>query len=238
MKTLLSVAVASLSIAAVAADALPKVGVTEISATQKNTIVPVKYTSLASGAVRASDLVCTDELPALTQLFVFINDSYTAWSLTEKGGSWAQVPIANTSVDGIIPGTPAEGQTLAVGSAIWVVFPNDPEEGQKIYIYGQVASSTTWTVEHGKNNLITGNVATFVQGLKTNSILTRKDRIVPIKSTFAGSYVYDGTAWRWMKPDGSVVKDLSITGDTATAIGDAFWYYSAKSGTSTTFAVE
>ena len=68
-------------------DFTPVVGVTEVKASLKNTIIPVKYNSLLTGGdVTADALVCTDELPAGTQLYVFQDNKYTGWLL--ERGAW------------------------------------------------------------------------------------------------------------------------------------------------------
>lgn len=238
MKKLLSIAASALAFAAIADSYSPNIGVTAITPTQKNTIIPVKFESLAGGAVKAKDLVCVTELPANTELYVFQNNSYTAWYVDEEGEgdvkvkSWQPLEAASTSGPA---GAPDAGQTLAASSAVWLIFPevnNTVSIPETVYIYGQVLSSTKWTIEKGKSNLLCNTKDVAIDGAALNTaiadVLTSKDKIIPVNgSTFDGEYVWNGTMWKKMEADGTITKNAPLPSIPA---GGAFWYVSAVTG--------
>ena len=86
MKKLLFLAVASFAMAAVAVDFSPTIGVTQVTTTNKNTIVAVPFNSLADGGnMSVTNLVCTNGLDNGTHIYVF------------KGGKYKLLGIAKDS---------------------------------------------------------------------------------------------------------------------------------------------
>ena len=81
MKKLLSITVASLAFAAVADYAAPQIGVTTITATSKNTIIPVPFKALSDGTsgITVTDLVKTNGLPNNTWLLAYNGTNYSSW---------------------------------------------------------------------------------------------------------------------------------------------------------------
>lgn len=241
MKKLLSIAVSSLAFAAVAGIS-PTIGVTEVSVSEQNTIIPVAYKSLETGGdMKANALVATKGLPANTRLFVFQNNAYTAWVLLEADGAWTAVDSSSTATQGITPGTPASDQTLPVGNAIWIVFPDSYviPSGQKVIVYGKVQSSELSTTVYKKGsttamaNLLCNPTASKVTGqqlaAKIGNNAARKDVISLAGGNFTGNYIYNGTVWKHYVIDSSGA--MTVTeGLPDIPAGQAFWYTS-KDGT-------
>lgn len=158
MKKILSIAVASLAVAAVAAAFSPNIGVTTLKITKKNTVIPVQYTSLdGSGPITANALVCTNNIPLGSHLVIYNNNSYTAWTLSGTG--WEALDVATVSK--ISVGTPDQNQTLATGSAIWLcidlgdVLYDDLPSPIFVSLYGvKPATVTPTTVEADKATLV------------------------------------------------------------------------------------
>ncbi len=204
-------------------DFTPVVGVTEIKASLTNTIIPVKYNSLLTGEnVTADALVCTDELPAGTQLYVFQDNKYTGWLL--ERGAWTPAAEVSTAdgVSSISIGIPAEDQTLAAGSAIWLVFPEKPDN-LKVYIYGQVVTPLESTIIAGKTNLLANPTANTID-ISAQLKPAKGDKFALIGDTYVGEYVYSGTDWWLRKADGTLEKN-NITLPRVGA-NSGFWYYS------------
>ena len=155
MKKLLSAAVAAVSIAAMAdINYSPTIGVTQITTTNKNTIVAVPFTSLAGDtAISVKDLVCTNGIDVGSWIYVFKDNSYKAWQLADTG--WA---AATTAVEGdsgySIPATGDEN--VASPGAIWVILKDAPQAGtpKSIYIYGNYTNQATQVTVAAGNNLI------------------------------------------------------------------------------------
>lgn len=235
MKKLLSIAVASFAVAAVAAEFSPEIGVTTLSLSAKNNVIPVQYTSLASdGAVTADALVCTNNIPLNSHLYIYASDTYSAWTLTANG--WEALDTSSTSSDGITAGVPAEGQTLPTGSGIWLSLSSAPEQAVLVSVYGKVASGIKSTISAGTS---ASPVSSLVCNPKGSTVsaedLTTKlsalnpvkgDKVQLIQSTFSGYYIYNGSAWK--KVSGTTITDG--LGDLGAYQG--FWYVS-KGGTGT-----
>ena len=233
MKKLLAIAIASISVG-VMADAVgysPVVGVSEITATLQNTIVPVKFSSLVDASnIKAKDLVHPQGIPENTQLFVFVDNAYKAFLMSS--GSWIALPSASTS--GSV--SAAEPNQVAVkGTALWLVFPvvNNAlalPTNSKFYIYGQVIDSPTSTIVAGteaapKYNLICNPTdADVAIASKLGSIPKAKDKISPIGETFSGEYVYTGSVWWYVNSSGKITKE-NVVLPTIPA-GGGFWYIS------------
>ncbi len=223
MKTLLSVAVASIALGVMGAQ---EVGVTAITTTNKNTIVSVPFTSLAGGNITAKELVKTQGLVAGTQLYVFNGTSYTAWVLSEN--EW--IPATGvSSVDGVSVGIPAEGQELTAGDAIWLIRPAaDTATEKTFYVYGTppTPALTEKTVAAGYNLIANPKQApktfTVTNPVKGDQILVPNDGTPDV-------YIYrvnSKNVGAWRKNNTSV--DLPTIG---TGLG--FWYISKGTGATT-----
>ena len=209
MKKILTIAVASIAVAAIADPFSPEIGVTTLSLTQKNNIIPVQFTSLAaSGAVTAGALVCTNNIPLTSHLFVYdANSGYTAWEL--GAGGWSGMDVAGgsgtASIEGITYSGGADQKTLSTGSAIWLSFPESskPTSGSPVLVsvYGKVATSTNVTIVAGKSNLIC-NPTTSTKSLGAvleGKTIANGDTIQLIEETFSANYVYLSSASSWYK---------------------------------------
>ena len=219
MKKLLSIAVASFAVAALADPFSPTIGVTQINTTNKNTVIAVPFSALnGSGAIAARDLVSTNGLPTGTCLYIFNGTSYSGWTLI-PGQGWtpATAAQATTSMPAIT--APDTAQTLTTGSAIFVALPTAPASGgQNISIYGRFVTPTTTTVSAG-NNL----VANPLQSAATFSIESpvSGDEIVIPQDGVNARYIYkvntrtQVAAWR---------KDNASVQLPQIPIGTGFWY--------------
>ncbi len=138
MKKLLSIAMASLAVAAFADPpantASPTIGVTAITVTQKNTIVAVPFKSLADGGnIAVTDLVATNNLSVGDWLYVFDGTSYSAWSLTAEG--WVATASASTS-GGVTDAVANDAKKyVAAPGAIWLVLKDAPKPSKTVYIW-------------------------------------------------------------------------------------------------------
>jgi len=238
MKKILSIAVASFAVAAVAADFSPQIGVTSISLSQKNNIIPVQFASLGSGGpIAAGELVCTNNIPLQSHLYVYDAASgYTAWELQQSG--WVGLDIvSSTTMDGIpIPSGDANGKTIAAGSAIWLSFNAVPAEPCQIAVYGKVAASTNVTITAGsKDNPMSYLVCNptgspVALGDKVSGLTFAKgDTITPLGGdTFAGNYIYTGSAWVHVT-DAGMASDVTLPTIPAYK---GFWFVS-KGGSGT-----
>ena len=241
MKKLLSIAVASVAVAALADPFSPTIGVTQITTSLKNTVIPVQFSSLTNGNVTADSLVCTNGLPNGTCLYIFdgTSQSYSAWVLGNTG--W--VGATRAGVDGIDAAAAAEGQVLAVGSALWISLPEAAET--TFSLYGKVATATNTTIIGGtkaapKYNLVANPTGADIE----YSVLIDKlsalnpqsgDTASPLIGRFKGNFVYDGTQWKFITTNpanGSMV--IMTMEDFFGAFGDdekfpahaGFWYVS------------
>ena len=238
MKRLLIAAFASLAFTALAdgenTSYSPNIGVTEISPTLQNTIIPVKFTSLAGGTegtIKAVDLVHPVGIPSGTQLYVFVNNKYEAFVMGTN--EWA--PLTTTSTSDPSLHTADIGQVAVAGTALWLVFPSNTDlSNKKIYIYGQVEDSLTSTIVPGKSNLLCNPTTATVTGSSLISKLdgkaTRGDTISPLGASFAGNYIYNGTIWMHVYQEaGSTVIDqgLNNAGTLPDVLSNqGFWYVS------------
>ena len=235
MKKLLSVSIAALAFAAVADYSPITVGVTEIatSTTQTDYIIPVPYQTIGSTtAVSVHDLVKAANLPDGTKLYHYNGASYQVWEVS--GGTWVAPDVAATAkIAGTSVSAGSTEVTIAVGSALWVVFGTGyPEADQKIYVYGSpVATKTTTISEAGKTYLLSNPTNTEISDLATklSTIVAKGDKILPIGNSFAGYYTYNGTAWK-------KVAGTTITTENPPALGAyaGFWYVKKAAGSGTT----
>lgn len=221
MKTLLSVAVASIAIGVMGAQ---QVGVTAITTTNKNTIVSVPFTALGGGeTINAKELVKTTNLAEGTQLYIFDGTSYSAWVLTSN--QW-QPADSSSTVNGVSVGIPADQSPLAPGSAFWLIRPTGGSS-LTFYVYGTPWTPTAKTIAEGYNLVANPRqaAATFtVAGAAAgDQILIPNDNdseIYTYRTSKSGS-----SAWR--KGNRSVeLPEIPV--------GLGFWYIRSEGSGSTT----
>ena len=226
MKKILSIAVASLAIAAVADNTYsPQIGVTTLNLTQKNNIIPVQFTSLAgSGNVTADALVCTNNIPLGSHLYIYQNNSYTAWTLEESG--WYPRDISSTEDDGVVaPGVPAGDQVLAVGSAIWLSLYGSTSA--TVSFYGKVVSSMSSTIEAGKCNLLanpTGESVDIIAKIGNNASAGDVIRLVGSHEQISRNE--SNTKWGKFNPETGFIDEVASL---SVSSYQGFWYYSKGS---------
>ena len=231
MKKLLSAAVAAVSIAAMAdINYSPTIGVTQITTTNKNTIVAVPFTSLAGDtAISVKDLVCTNGIDVGSWIYVFKDNSYKAWQLADTG--WA---AATTAVEGdsgySIP--VAGDENVASPGAIWVILKDAPQTGtpKSIYIYGNYTNQATQVTVAAGNNLIANPLQSDANITIANPAAL--DQIIVPNDGSPEMYSYTKKG-KWVKVEG-----LTRTEGTPTVkAGQGFWYFSKGNGaTSVTFS--
>lgn len=153
MKKLLSVSIATFALAAVAAYTPTTIGVTKITTTEKSTIVPVAFKSLATGnSIAVKDLVKAANLPSGTMLYVYNGSTYSAYQ--NGNGTWSGVAVVE-KIDGVNTASAGDPTlTLNAGSAVWIVLATKPETSQDIYIYGAYATGITSTAAAGVSTLV------------------------------------------------------------------------------------
>ena len=213
MKKLLSIAIAALAAAVVADTTGNEVGVTKVTTTNVNTVVAVSYTKLADGtAIPVGQLVKAKNLPSGTQLYTYVDGQYAAFVRNNAGTGWDAGTGNNT---------PPE--TLANGSAIWIVLPEPPAVSQDIYIYGKYEASVSQTVSAGANLL-----ANPLQTSATLNVEPVKGDIIQIPND---NGVTDQYMWTQKKSEAapSWHKNNVIAELPAIPAGVGFWYV-RKSG--------
>lgn len=230
MKKLLSIAVAGLATSVLAATSTT-IGVTEISTTNKSTIVAVPFTSLVDGGnISAKDLVKTVGLPANTMMFTYVGGTFSMYLLTD--GAWVAANTAST-LDGVSYGVPAENLKLVDGSALWIVLPSAPapDVPQKIYIYGQWKEITSQTAAVGANLLAnplqTVGTITITSPVTNDILVVANDSGNPDRYTY--SYKKSTQAYGWVK---GATFGVSLP---TFAPGCGFWYLRAG-GTAATIS--
>jgi len=221
MKKLLFVAVASLGLSAMAAHTPTQVGVTKITATSENTLVPVQFKSLSTGEdIAAGDLVKTANLKAGTWLYMFNGSSYTAWTLLTDGGAWT---AADTSTkDGVQVGVPAGTETLSAGSAVWIVLPSAETYNQDIYVYGAYLADVTASITKGSAALIANPLQASATPTITNP--AKGDTLTLIST--GKTYTFNGTAWGSLEKKTSGLPQFTEWTTPSIAVGSGFWYRS------------
>ena len=231
MKKLLSIAVATLAVAAVADYTPQQVGVTAVTTTLKSTVVSVPFTSLAGGNISAKELVKTTNLASGTILYVFQNNAYTGWVLSEN--QWIPATSAST-IDGVNVGVPATDQKLNAGDAIWLVRPSGDTGSKTFYIYGTPAGLTSKTIlATTGGDAVYNLVANPLQSDATISIETvvAGDEIIIPGDGLPTRYIYktkrDGTGGTW-RCNGQAASLPTI------AVGQGFWYIRAANSAAAT----
>ena len=224
MKTLLSVAVASIALGVMGAQ---QVGVTAITTTNKNTIVSVPFTALGGGAtITAKELVKTQGLTAGTALYIFSGGTYTAWVLS-SGNEWVATSTTYLNDQGESVTVPAAGagQTLNPGDAIWLIRA-DTDATKTFYVYGTPWTPTAKTIVAGYN-LVANPKQTAATPTVTNPV--KGDQILVPNDGTPDVYIYrvnSKNVGAWRKNNTSV--DLPTIG---TGLG--FWYISKGTGATT-----
>lgn len=231
MKTFIAAIFASVAVAVWANSFSPVIGVTEINATSKNTIIPIPYTSLTNSAnnVTLADLVRTTGLPAGTWLLAFNGEKYEAWVL-EKDGKWTSAGTYVSTIPGNEVAEDADEKTFAPGGAFWIVLP-EPEErnsiNQTIYVYGSYSDNVTSKVPAGKTMLVAnpkqGAAKPVVEGA-----VAKTDQMVCIKGEVVTTYTFNGSKWGcWVTTTTGGKSSLSFEEGLPTlGVGEGFWYKS------------
>lgn len=231
MKKLLSIAMASLAVAALADPpantASPTIGVTAITTSLQNTIVSVPFKSLNGGEdIAVTDLVCSDGFEDGDWLYVFKNNQYYSWCMAS--GVWTAT--ANASTSGVvIDSLSADAQkTVASPGAIWVVFKTAPNPSKTFYIFGQYDQITGQTLTPGAANLVANPLqcagyVTVTNPAKGDVISIPNDTANP--DTYTYSYKKSLQAYRWVKNDANRTSTETLA-NIEFGAGRGFWYVS------------
>jgi len=236
MKKILTIAAASIAVAAIADSFSPDIGVTTLSLSLKNNVIPVQFNSLAdSGSVKAGDLVCTNNIPLNSYLFVYNDGSYTAWQLVESGWNPLDVASGTAEAAGITYSGNANSVSLPAGSAIWLSFPAAQSPAKLVSFYGKVATSTNTTITAGtkqpKNpvsTLVCNPTGGDISGEALVEMLT-SPKFVPVandkirfdNSTNGEYYIFNGTKWGRLNGNYEFVEGLPTL-----YANKGFWYVS------------
>ena len=231
MKKLLSLSLASLAFAAVADIT---VGVTKVTATSDETIIPVPYTTIGSSTdVSVHDLVKAANLKDGTKLYYYNGSSYQVW--VKQGSAWTTPDVSATpAIAGTSVMQGSSEVSVAVGAALWVSMDFDEATAAQrdIFVYGSPAAAASWTIVAGKSNLLSNPTGSEIAGTtlatKLDKFSQKGDKIYPI-STESVSYVYwakakDGT---WSQVNGtSVTKNADLP---TLGAYQGLWYVSKTS---------
>ena len=229
MKKLLSIVVAAFSLVAMAEYTAVQVGVTDITTSATNTIVPVAFKSLATGGnIAAKDLVKTTGLKAGTWLLAYTGSgsSFNSWTLKTDGGDWEGTAIA--TIEGISATAGSDSVLLNAGSAVWIILPGEPPETTHIYVYGAYAADVQSTITAGSTAL----VANPKQANATPSIANpdNGDVIGIVGSSTVATYTYKaGSGWGYYAKNGTSLPTWTSYTLPSLPIGGGFWYTSKGS---------
>lgn len=232
MKKLLSIAVASFAVEAMAVvtsvPTSPTIGVTQIPLTYKDTIIAVPFLSLADGNnISVTNLVCTNGLSQGDILYVFEDNKYTGWVLAETG--WVKAETATpTGVQGTSDGT------VASGGAIWISLLSAPAANKTVSIYGMFTELTETALEPATSSADMQNlVANPLQSAATATVTgaAKGDTIIFPQDGTMERYVYNNSrsapeTFVWRK-NNVVINPQTIP----VGIGQGFWYVRAKGNT-------
>lgn len=227
MKKLLTIAVASFAIAAVADYTAPQIGVTTITATAKNTIIPVPFKALSDGTsnITVTDLVKTNSLPDHTWLLSYNGTAYNSWEYSS--GVWT--PASYVGETGISPTAGAANAPLTCGSALWIVLPTAESYNISVTVYGAYATGVTSAVAAGGENGVATLIANPLQG-EANITVSPNSGDQIIIPDGENMYTYrtkkDGTGGTWRFNGASAVLP-------SFRIGQGFWYVRAARGAAT-----
>ena len=223
MKKLLSIAVAAISVSAIAAYTPVSVGVTKITTTNTDTIIPVPFKALADGQdIPVAQLVNPDGLIDGTTLYVYDGSGYSAWVL----GSGVWTGATKVTKDGSNAAAGGESAKLVAGGAIWIVLPATPSPSQDIYVYGAYSSAvTTSTAAVNASTLVANplqtNATISVTGVYKGDVI-----LVPTgDSTDPDRYVCTTAG------ETPVWKKNRVAGLPTFAMGQGFWYVSTTNTT-------
>ena len=226
MKTILSLAAAFLALVAIAEpEPSPIIGVTQISTTNKNTLVAVPFTSLTNSTVALSvkDLVCTNGLDLGTWIYVHTGSAYAAWKLEATGWTAA---VSQTSGGQIIDASAADAnQTVNYGTSFWIVLPEAPAAGtpKTFCIYG--------------NATVLPSSPAITAGVNFVANTTQADASLVVSGMVAGDEIVipqDGTSLRYKYTVPKAGAPAGITagwkrnganvGSITIPVGQGFWY--------------
>lgn len=233
MKTILSLAAAFLALVAIAEpEPSPIIGVTQISTTNKNTLVAVPFTSLTNSTVALSvkDLVCTNGLENNTWIYVHSGSAYSAWKLTAEG--W-QAAISATPAQ-IIEASAAEAnQTVNYGTSFWIVLPEAPAAGtpKTFCIYGNATAlpSALPAITEGVNFVANPNQADAT--LTVVGMVPGDEIVIP----------QDGANLRYQygiskkTKEGNWLNNGAIADSIQVKCGQGFWYITTNTAQTVTF---
>lgn len=240
MKKLLSIAVAVFAVAAIADSYSPTIGVTEISTTNKNTLVAVSFTSLdnnSSTTISVKDLVCTNGLEVGTWIYVHTGSAYAAWKLESSG--WTPAMSSTTGGQVIDASASDANQVVNYGKSFWVVLPAAPAVGtpKTFCIYGNATVVPTYPAISAGVNFVANPLqkdATLIVSSPTKG----DEIVIPQDGTsLRYSYTvpkanapapYNVAGWR---RNGEFVSTITIPA------GQGFWYIGAT-GTVATLSFE
>ena len=206
----------------------PQIGVTTITATSKNTIIPVPFKALSDGTsdVTVTDLVKTNSLPDNTWLLAYDGTTYNSWQYSS--GVWT--PAAYAGETGISPTAGAASAQLTCGSALWIVLPTSDSYNVYVTVYGAYGAGVTSSVVAGGESGVATLVANPLQSEATITTVTPAvgDQIIIPESSKMYTYrkKKDGTHGTW-RYDGAAATLPSF------GIGKGFWYVRAAGGAAT-----
>lgn len=222
MKTFLAIAAASLAMSAMATYAPPSIGVTTITATSKNTIIPVPFKGLSDGVseIKATDLVKTNSLPDHTWLLSYNGTKYSSFEYS--GGVWVPA-IYSSDTQSVLGG---DSDTLACGSAIWIILPGDGPYNTAITVYGAYVEGVTSAVAAGGSDAAVATlVANPLQSAATIGGIypVNGDQLIIPGTTEIYSYKTNkkGENGQWRKDGAQTPLPSSF------ALGQGFWYVRA-----------
>jgi hypothetical protein len=231
MKTILSLAAASLALVAIA-EPSPIIGVTQISTTNKNTLVAVPFTSLTNSTVALSvkDLVCTNGLDLGTWIYVHTGSAYAAWKLEATGWTAA---VSQTSGGQIIDASAADAnQTVNYGTSFWIVLPEAPAAGtpKTFCIYG--------------NATVLPSSPAITAGVNFVANTTQADATLTVGGMVAGDEIVmpqDGGNLRYQygiskkTKEGKWLNNGAIADSIQVKCGQGFWYITTNTAQTVTF---
>ncbi len=209
-----------------------------------NTIVSIPLVKVgvsADSAIDVSALVLTNNMSAGDSILHKKEDSWDAWTMVD-GSGWTEAETV-TGYNVSLP----ESDALARGEAIWV----NQKTPTAFYVYGQVASSASTSVEidgaEDATYTLIGNQnpdAYPFSSAKNWSGLQDEDRIiVPDASSAMGmkEYVFSDGAWVYVKTVSVTYNDQTISKKVVTSTegmsipaGIGIWFKTAAGTSGTT----